>query len=103
MIVYISGPITGVPDFRERFQAAADQLLAMGHTVVNPAGMESLVDGEVTYDLILQMDLALLDCCDAICMLPGWEASNGARAEFRRAKELRKLVMIATETEEATG
>ena len=95
MIVYISGPMTGVPDYMERFQAAADLLIAKGHTVVNPANMEQVIDGEISYDRILAMDIALLEHCDAICLLPGWQRSKGAKAERVRARELRLVEMEA--------
>ena len=93
MIVYISGPMTGVKDYKERFQAAADILIGMGHTVVNPANIEHVIDGLVTCEKIMEIDLALLAQCEAICLLPGWEMSKGARKERVRAKELRLVEM----------
>ena len=36
MKLYIAGPITGVPDYEERFKKAEEDLKAMGHTVINP-------------------------------------------------------------------
>lgn len=96
MIVFISGPIAGVADYKERFQTAADLLIAQGHTVVNPANMDSVVDGELTYKKILEMDKKLLECCDAICMLPGWEKSRGAKLERSRALELGMRTMEVT-------
>lgn len=36
MKLYIAGPITGVPDYAERFKRAEEDLKAMGHTVINP-------------------------------------------------------------------
>ena len=93
MIVYISGPMTGVPDYKDRFQTAADLLIAQGHTVVNPANMDAVIDGELSYGKILDFDLALLAQCDAICLLPGWQHSKGAKGERVRARELRLVEM----------
>lgn len=96
MIVYLSGPITGVPDYKERFAAAATLLLDQGHTVVNPANLVgSVIEGSIPNERIMRMDLALLSACDAICLLPGWEMSRGAREERVRAKELRLVEMEA--------
>lgn len=95
MIVYISGPMTGVPDYKDRFQTAADLLISQGHTVVNPAGMTHVIDGEIDYSTMLEIDLAILAQCDAICLLPGWQYSKGAKAERVRARELRLVEMEA--------
>lgn len=37
MKVYIAGKITGDPNYREKFQQAADELKGGGHVVMNPA------------------------------------------------------------------
>ena len=97
MIVFISGPIAGVEDYRKKFKEAEDILLQRGHAVINPAGMDSVVRGSVEYDDMLKMDLKLLECAEAICLLPGWENSKGARAERARAKELRLTEMIGVD------
>ena len=94
MIVYISGPITGVDDYRERFAAAATLLRDQGHTVVNPANLiGSVIEGDITTEQIMQFDKDMLARCDAICLLPGWETSKGAREERRYAKQIRLIEM----------
>ena len=37
MIIYIAGPITGVTDYKEKFDQAEHQLTELGHKVLNPA------------------------------------------------------------------
>lgn len=37
MRIYISGPITGTTDYKERFAVAEEKLKANGYEVVNPA------------------------------------------------------------------
>lgn len=91
MRVYISGPITGVPDGNKAaFKAAAVELEARGHDVVNPAELE--VPGWTWKDY-LHHDLKILLKCDAIHMLPGWIKSKGARFEYMVARKLKYEVI----------
>jgi nucleoside 2-deoxyribosyltransferase len=76
--VYISGPITGHADFREKFAAAEDALKQSGFIPVSPVR-----DDDGTKPWAHYMKLALKDMldCDAIVLLPGWERSQGAAIE----------------------
>lgn len=97
MIVYLSGPITGIVDYKDRFQAVADKLLEQGHIIVNPANMDMVADGGLEYEDYIRLDMALLEACDAICLLPGWQNSTGAKRERARARELRLVEMEAVD------
>lgn len=89
-VVVISGPMTGHQDFnRSAFNAMATKLNAQGFTVLTPA---ILPDGLV-HQHYLDITLAMVDRADAICMLPGWQHSNGAVQEFDRAK-MRGLLFL---------
>lgn len=86
-IVYLAGPMTGIPDYnRNAFFAAEKQLQDMGYTVLNPAYTP---DG-LEYDDYLSIGFAMLDCSDAIVLLRGWERSEGAALELQRAKSMQK-------------
>lgn len=77
MKIYISGPITGVPGYYERFDAGARAVRRRGHTPVNPARHpEGLTRREY-----MRMDLMDLMASDAVLMLPGWDHSGGAVVE----------------------
>lgn len=91
--VYISGPITGTNDYRERFEAAAQQLEASGCEAVNPAAL--VLPPSCTHDDYMAVCMALLGLCGTIYMLPGWAASQGARREAFRAEELGLDVIYA--------
>ncbi|EAT0257997.1 DUF4406 domain-containing protein [Salmonella enterica] len=85
-IIFISGPMTGKPNFnRDEFNTTAARLWAIGHTVLNPA---ILPDG-LTWDHYMDISLAMLRGADAIYLLDGWEESEGARREFNVARRLR--------------
>ncbi|HDZ9166244.1 TPA: DUF4406 domain-containing protein [Klebsiella quasipneumoniae subsp. quasipneumoniae] len=85
MIVYIAGPMTGLPDFnRQTFHAAAAMLHSQGHTVLNPA---TLPDG-LSKNQYMDICIAMLRCADSIFLLKGWEESAGASAEASLAAAL---------------
>jgi hypothetical protein len=84
MIVYISGPMTGLTNFnRDSFALAEAYLKRDGHEVRNPA---CLPDGW-TYDHYMEIDLAMLKQCDAIVSLPGAPSSPGAKVELAQAEK----------------
>jgi hypothetical protein len=105
MRVYIAGPMRGIPLYNfPAFDEAALALVAKGHVPVSPADMDG--DNSIdpsTYppdhdwscvpedtdmaDFILR-DLAALQTCDAILLLPGWKQSVGATAEYHVARWL---------------
>lgn len=79
--IYISGPISGTDDYRERFSKAEAILKNKGHIPVNPIYMDAYQEA-LTYDEIMYFDLDLLSKCDAIVMLKGWRNSMGANREW---------------------
>jgi hypothetical protein len=85
MRVYIAGPMTGLPDYNfPAFNQAAEAWRAFGWDVLNPA--ESF-DGrtDLPYREYVEHDLDLLETCDAIAMLPGWDGSNARGSVWERA------------------
>ena len=89
MRIYISGPITNDIDYKEKFARAEQNLKAKypDAEIINPTVLDKL---PLTYDEYMKLDLMLLDMCDAIYMMNGWEKSKGACIEFgyATAKEL---------------
>jgi len=81
-IVYLAGKISSDPDYRHKFQAAADELTQAGFVVVNPA---VLPDG-MSYHAYMRITTAMLDECEGVFFLPGWFESPGAKHEFNRAQ-----------------
>jgi len=85
MKVYISGPISGMPDGnRLEFALIERHLVTQGHTVVNPHRIAN--DG--SWNHAMRQDIKELMECDAICMLKGWSSSKGACLEYYLAKKL---------------
>lgn len=97
MKIYISGKITGTTDYIERFAAAEEKLRAAGFVTVNPARVNRELPQETTYDEYMAMSLTMLDMCQAIYMLDGWEDSTGASIEFEKAYETKKIIFFESE------
>jgi hypothetical protein len=88
--VYISGPMTGLPDYNHAaFCAAAEALRDEGHVVVNPA----MLPNGLTQFAYMDIALAMLRACDTIKLLSGYQDSPGALAELALAKKLKMEVM----------
>ena len=86
MKVYISGPMSGLPDNnRKAFAAVAKKLRADSRftEVVSPAELDHVPDA--TWADFMRRDIAELVKCDAIYMLPGWHNSKGAQIERQLA------------------
>jgi hypothetical protein len=87
-ITYLSGPMTGLPDYnRPAFNRAAEYLRKQGHVVWNPA---EEFDSEyiLPRKVYMRRDIEALLKCESIVMLDGWQNSAGARLELEIAREL---------------
>jgi hypothetical protein len=85
--IYISGPMTGLPEFNfPAFHAAAATLRNSGHEAVNPAEINAETGGDWHY--YLKADIKALCDCNALALLPGWQNSKGAHLELHIAHRL---------------
>lgn len=86
MKIYISGPITGTEDYMRRFAVAENRLTAEGHSVINPARVNAQLPETTTHEEYMKMSLCMMNMCDAVFMLKGWQDSKGANMEFEYAR-----------------
>ena len=82
MKMYISGAITGTDNYMERFAKAEKELTENGYSVINPAKVNAQLPEDTTYEEYMKMCFCMLDMCDSIYMLKGWEKSCGANREY---------------------
>lgn len=96
MLAYIAGPMRGYPEYNfPAFFAAEEWLRNKGIGAINPARMDidlgfdpkKSLEVQPSFDMqsFIRRDvyaiLSLDPQRDAICLLPGWQESTGARAE----------------------
>lgn len=86
--VYISGPMTGYPEYnRPAFAEAAQAIKARGWEPANPA-RDIIVKGEAAWDTYMRYAITLMMQCDGIYMLDNWQYSRGATIEYQLAMSL---------------
>lgn len=103
--VYLAGPMRGVADFNfPVFDKTRDCLTEMGWNVISPADMDRADpdDVEDQAKFAARDTKAIIEKCGAIALLPGWERSEGATAEFFLARWLGlKIISIWTDEDGA--
>lgn len=92
MLIYISGKITGNPNYKDEFFDAEVWLLNQGYEPINPSNLD-VVFPNLEYTEYMALDYKLLEMCEGIFMLHNWQKSKGACAELSYAKSLGKKVI----------
>lgn len=87
-VLYIAGPMTGYPEFNlPAFASATTRLTAAGYHAVNPG--RHGVDPAMTWTDYVRRGLSeLVNLCDGVALMDGWEASRGATLEYTVARAL---------------
>jgi nucleoside 2-deoxyribosyltransferase len=91
MRLYISGRITVNPNYKEEFDNAEKWLKERDITPINPCKVNAICE-TLSYEEFMKIDYALIDLCDGLFMLKGWQESKGALSEMCYAKSLGKKI-----------
>lgn len=88
-VIYIRGPMTGLPGHNfNAFNEAADLLTGAGFGVVNPVDLNAHLGTDKDWHVYIRNDIRALCDCDGLALLPGWEDSNGAHLELHLAHRM---------------
>lgn len=113
-VFYVAGPMRGYPEANfPAFDEARDRGIALGYGIISPADMDRVngIDGtegdeeysgaDMARQFVTRDTAALLslraELGDGIALLPGWERSTGATAEFFVARWLGLRVVSAVD------
>ena len=108
MRIYISGPVTGKSDARVRFAEAERKLreqYPLG-LIINPEAVSRPIAEQkglaeaFCHEDYMEICFDLLERCDAICMLEGWQDSRGACQEYGYARAAGHKLLIGVEAKE---
>lgn len=92
---YISLPITGTDDYRERAFLIDKKLREWGYSVINPVVVcDSLPANETTHEQYMSVCLLLVDMSDIVFFADGWEKSKGCTLEMCRAMQRKKMIVF---------
>ena len=92
MKLYLSGAITGTDDYMDRF-SMAEKSLEVEHTIINPAKVNAQLPSDTDYEDYMKMSFCMLDMCDGIYLLKGWEKSFGSNRELGYAMAKGKIIL----------
>lgn len=91
--VYISGSISKNPAFKIDFESAERKLNKDGFKTLNPCSIDHSFHDQ-TWESFMKEDLIqMIQQCNFIFMIKGWEKSRGARLEYQIAKKLHYFIL----------
>lgn len=93
MKVYLAGPITGVENYKIVFKSWADTFRELGFLVMSPAALPEGFEWEE----YMHICKAMIDTCEGVVFLPGWEKSAGARDEHAYAIDTDRRIFELSE------
>ena len=94
--VYLSGPITGTEDYKDRFEFGeikVNQKFRNTARAINPVKIAEQLPSTISYEAIMQICFDTINSCDIVLLMPGWEDSKGCNQEYGYAIGIGKEVV----------
>ena len=93
-MLYISGAVTGVKNYKVLFRTAETKLMRAGYEVLNPI---VLCQDDWSWKMCMKRVLKAMLDCDALALLDNWEQSKGANIEVSLARQLEMPIKMLGE------
>ena len=87
-IVFISGKISGNPNYKEQFYKAEMELTEQGYIVLNPTALPVAMP----YEKLMSICFCMIDQADGVYFLDGWKNSPGSLREYAYARLKHKAI-----------
>lgn len=94
MRIYISGKITGDPNYKEKFEKAEKYIESLGHIPINPAKLSEVMPKDAEYIEYMEICAKLIKFSDAVYFLADFMDSKGASYEFTLTRHLNKKTLL---------
>ena len=88
--IYISGKMSGDPDYVQKFLNAEYQLTKAEYKTMNPT---RFISSSANWNRAMRVAIYLMMKCDGVALLPDWKQSKGAKIEERLARDIGMPVM----------
>jgi len=92
-IVFISGSITNDKNYKQKFAALEQKLIAKGCIVLNPAFLPEGME----HDAYMPICYAMIDQSETIVFMNDWRKSDGAKVEMVHAINKNKRIVFEEE------
>jgi hypothetical protein len=97
--MYISGKISDNANAEEDFKRGVMWAKGKGYHAINPYTIGMELAETFTHEEFMKIDFQLIEICDAIYMLRGWQNSKGAVMELQHAIAFDKSIFYEEEAD----